>query len=174
MFTIHEFSVWRQQQQSTQQCYGRFLAQDALLIGIPWRWTQSAAVRGPRDTPSCRRAISSAVQAIMDRLKKLKYCSFCLNSHVGVSVLQASESAELGVCESCCSRAAVPQRPLFQEPGILFHKTWNGSIKKVTNRFDNFLGNFRGNESVTPLRHQKKSKLQDRGLDFLDGSVYLN
>lgn len=47
---------------------------------------------------------------------------------------EGSSALSSAVCVSsaaaCKQSRAVPQRPLFQEPGILFHKTWNGSIKK--------------------------------------------
>lgn len=36
-----------------------------------------------------------------------------------------------GALSAALQRSAVPQRPLFQKPGIWFHKTWNGSVKKL-------------------------------------------
>lgn len=85
----------------------------------------------------CGRAISAEICAgwkiFFSKNSPLKYCFFFLNSHLSVSVCRRmKECAQLGVsCAAAAARSrAVPQRPLFQKPGILFHKTWNGCIKK--------------------------------------------
>ena len=85
---------------------GAFLAQDALLIGIPWRWNQCAAVRGPRDTPGCRgERFLVRVQAWIDFFffffkSALKYCSFCLKIHMLASpgCRRVGRSALSSVC----------------------------------------------------------------------------
>lgn len=151
---------------SSSSRMGAFLHKKHYWLAFPGGGTSLQQSEGPgTKTKSCRRAISSAVQAGSTPLKKksaLKYCSFFLKNHFLASPVcrRVSQCAQLDVSSAVArsSRAAVPQRPLFQKPGILFHKTWNGSIKKLLCISHNFLGNFR----ETNPRHRRTSRQAKR------------
>lgn len=140
------------------------------MIGIPWRRNQSAAVRGPWDKSKLPESDMFCGSCRIDS-KNLpqKYCSFCRNSHLGVSAcrrVKRVRSARRELC-SCPQRRAVPQRPLFQKPGILFHETRYGSIKSYYPFRQLFLVTFgkrmcASAEPPTP----EKSKLHERAQIF--------
>lgn len=86
--------------------YGRFLAQDALLIDIPRRRNQSAAVRGPWDKTKLPESDIFCGSSRIDKKKKsaLKYCSVFVNAHVGVSVCgRAKERARRGASSAAAA-----------------------------------------------------------------------
>lgn len=78
-------------------------------------------------------------------------------------------------CQFCSSSSmhaspwAVPQRPLFQKPGILFHKTWNGSIKKLLSPLTTFC-KLSGNEYAFTKTHRKQQAT--RSSSVLYGNVF--
>lgn len=160
---------------------GAFLHKTHYWLAFPGGGTSLQQFRGALGPKrkSCGRAIYSAALEKQDEKKK-KERKKNLHENITVDIHMSAfgvlrgewkewRSARIGSarCSSSAAAAAVPQRPLFQKPGMFISQDFaTGSIqkkkKKVTIHFEQlFLGNFRGERMCAfPLQPSNAPKEQ--------------
>lgn len=155
---------------------GAFLHKTHYWLAFPGGGTSPQQSEGPGTKTKLPESDIVCGSSRIDWKKKsaLKYCSFCLNSHLGVSACRrAKECAQLGASSAAARSRAVPQRPLFQKPGILLHKTWYGSIKKLLSVSTTFLVTFGKRYLHLHWTSDIRKEQITRSSSDLDGGVYL-
>lgn len=124
---------------------GAFLHKTHYWLAFPGGGTSLQQSVGPETKQSCRRAISCAVRAGSTEEKKsaLKYGSF--ESKFTCWRLRFAgewKSALSSVCSSS-QQSSGATAPTISKAGNIISQDLERLYKKVTIRFDNFLGNFR-------------------------------